>query len=172
MNYTHLNQTHEYWRNNIFPHLIHNFPTVSFDDYLRKFAHLPHGKWIKDMEKVKMNRIPIAFDPESFVKNYKKHCVTYNAPVKPEEGWQRVIYQMSPTLHVEFAFWVWVEHNEVQSYGTAFACYHAEKEYLDFVDELWKIRREGNTEEKYTAGFKINGDTLGIFPKALDKPEG
>jgi hypothetical protein len=67
---------------------------------------------------------------------------------------------MSPTLHVEFAFWVWVERNEVQSYGTAFACYHTEKEYLDFVDELWEIRREGNTEDKHTAGFKVGEMTL------------
>lgn len=153
MNYDHLNQVHEYWRNKIFPHLVHNYTSSSFDDYLRKFSFLPHGKWIKDVEKVKMNRIPIAFDPEAFVKKYKKHCVTYNAPIKPEDGLQRAIYQLSPTLHSELALWAWVEHNQLQSYAVAFACYHSEDEYLEYVDDLWKIRREGNTEEKMT-GFR------------------
>lgn len=153
MNYDHLNQVHEYWRNDIFPHLTHKYTVASFDDYLKKFSQIPSGKWIYDMEKVKIGRVLFAVIPVELVTKYKKYCVTYNAPNKPEEGLQRVIYQMSPTLHFEAAIWVWIEQKIVNSYAMAFACYHDEKEYLEFTDELYKIRRVGNTEDKIHAGF-------------------
>lgn len=153
MNYDHLNRVHTYWRTNLFPNLVHHFSVTSFEDYLRKFAYLPAGKWIRDMDKVKMTRVPLAVNPEEFAKQYKSKCVTYNSPIKPEDGVHRAIYQLSPSLHCEVAFYVWVENNELQSYAVPFACYNDEKEYLAFVDELWKIRRNGDTEEKQT-GFR------------------
>jgi len=154
MNYNHLNQVHDYWRNDIFPHLVHKYSVASFDDYLRKFSFLPSGKWIRDLEKVKVARIPFAVIPTEFVKKYKPFCLTYNTTAKPEEGFQRAVYQISPTLHFEVAFFIWIEHKLVQSYAMLFVCYHDEKEYLEFVDNLYKIRREGDTEDKpLPAGF-------------------
>lgn len=163
MNYDHLNKIYDYWRKDILPHLVHNFNTTSFEDYLKRFAWLPSGKWIKDGEKVKINRSGFAVDPVRFVKKFKDKCVAYNAPVKPEDGIQRVIYQISPTLHLELALWIWMEYDVMQSYGSVFICYHDEKEYLDFVDELVKLRRTGNTEEKHTrAGFLGVVDIEGV----------
>lgn len=148
MNYDHLNQVHEYWRNDIFPHLVHRYPVVSFEDYLRRFSFLPSCKWIQKMERVKLARVPFAINPQEFVKKYKSHCITYNTPAKPEDGIQRVIYQMSPTLHFEAGLWVWIENKVVNSYIMIFVCYNEEKEYLSFIDELYSMRRTGNTEDK------------------------
>lgn len=154
MNYDHLNQVYDYWRKDIFPHLEHHFHAVSFEDYLKRFAYLPSGKWIRDSETVKLSRVGFAIDPKKFVTKYKAHCVTYNAPAKPEEGVQRVIYQMSPTLHLEMAVWIWVEHDNLQAYSSVFICYNDRAEYTKFMDELYKIRRTGNTEDKQVkAGF-------------------
>ena len=105
------------------------------------------------MEKVKFSRVAFAVDPVKLVEQYEKQCVTYNLPVKAEEGVQRVIYQISPTLHFEVSFWIWVEQEIVNSYASVFVCYHDEKEFLELVDNLWEIRREGNTEEKSNLGF-------------------
>ena len=154
MNYEHLNKVHQYWRKELFPHLIHRFTATSFDDYLRKFSFTPSGKWLWDMEKVKLSRILFAVDPKKLLKKYEDHCVTYNSPVKPEDGLQRIIYQLTPKLHFEVGIWVWVEHDIIQSYGSIFVCYENEADYSKLADDLSKFRREGNTEDKPTkAGF-------------------
>jgi len=158
MNYNHCNKVHEFWREDIFPKLVHRHTFGSFDNYLRELSFLPSCKWIKELEKVKFSRVAFAVDPIKLVEQFEKQCVTYNVPVKAEDGVQRVIYQVSPTLHFEAAFWIWVEHELINSYASVFVCYHDEKEYLKFVDDLWNIRREGNTEEKPTRP--------GFFPQA------
>lgn len=147
----------------MFPYFQHVFSTPSFDDYLRKFSFLPSGKWIRDLDHLKLTRVPFAVEPERLVKEYTKHCVTYNAPIKTEDGIQRVIYQMSPTLHFEAAFWVWIEHKIVQSYASLFVCYHNEDEYTDFIDAMYDLRREGNTEDKPThPGFFIGDQPVTV----------
>lgn len=158
MNYNHLNKVFSYWRKKILPHLTHNFTVLSFDDYIKKFSFLPSGKWIHDMEKFKLSRIGFAIDPEKFIKKYENCCVTYNAPARLEDGLQRIIYQIFPTLHVELGLWVWIEHDNIQSYGSLLTCYHNEEEYAKFVDEIYnKMKREGDTEEKpVPLGFFAN----------------
>jgi hypothetical protein len=162
MNYDHLNKAYDYWMKDIRPYLVHNITIASFDDYLRKFSFLPSGKWIHDAEKIKLIRIGFAIDPKKFVKKYKDQCVTYNAPIRPEDGMQRVIYQFSPTFHLEMGLWIWIENNNLQSYGSFYACYHDESEFLKFSDEMYKLRREGNTEEK--------GSPMGFLSGVLNKP--
>lgn len=154
MNYNDLNKMYDFWRKTILPRLKHVQNIISFDDYLKKFAYLPSGKWLKDAEKIKLARVPFAINMDNFTEKYVKECVAYNSPSKPEDGFQRAVYQISPTLHMEAAFWVWVENDQVQSYMTAFCCYHDEKEYLKFLDGLYELRMEGNTEDsKKPKGF-------------------
>ena len=154
MNYDQLNQVYDFWRKDILPNLSHKFTVDSFNEYLKRFSFLPSGKWLKDMEKVKLNRIGFAVDSKKFAKQYKDCCVAYNAPMKPEDGLQRIIYQISPTLHVESSLWIWIEKNELQQYTSLFAAYHDEEEFLVFVDDLYKkMRKEGNTEDALTKGF-------------------
>jgi hypothetical protein len=154
MNYDHLNNVYDFWRKDVLPSLSHNFNVDSFNDYLKRFAFLPSGKWLRDMEKVKLNRIGFAVDCKKLVKEFKEKCVAYNAPMKPEDGLQRIIYQISPTLHLEVAVWIWMENKEIQQYASVFACYHNEKEFLDFVDDLYKrMRKKGNTEDVTNPGF-------------------
>lgn len=163
MNYDNLNKVYNYWHNEILPNLKHVFNSVSFEEYLKRFAWLPSGKWIKDGEMVKINRTGFAIDPVKFTKKYKYNCVGYFTPLKPEDGVQRIIYQITPTLHVELALWIWVEHDILNSYGSTLICYHNEKEYFEFVNELYKIRRTGNTEEKQPrAGFLNLMDSGGL----------
>jgi hypothetical protein len=162
MNYDHNNKIFNYYRDNIFFQLSHNFQAVSFDDYLKKFSYIPSGKWLQDMEQVKFMRVPLAIHPERLVKKFKNKCITYNSPLKPEDGLQRAIYQYSPTLHFEVAFWIWVEHDIVQSYASIIVCYNNETEFDNFLHILWEMRREGNTENKpqptgfNPAGFTVN----------------
>lgn len=85
MNYDNHNKIFDYYRKSIFPHLVHNFSVTSFDDYLRKFSFISYGKWLRDMEKVKVSRITIPVDPNKLVKKFKDQCITYNSPAKPEE---------------------------------------------------------------------------------------
>jgi hypothetical protein len=154
MNYDELNKIYNYWRKKIVPYLDHKLTVSSFDAYLKKFSFLPSGKWLKDFDSVKLNRNLFAVDPEKLVKKYKDSCVAYNAPSKPEDGVQRVIYQISPTLHMEAAFWIWVEQEELNSYAGVFICYHDDDEYLSVLDDLYKMRKEGKTDErKKKAGF-------------------
>ena len=155
MNFDHLNQTYDFWRRNILPSLTHHFAVESYNEYLKRFSFLPSGKWLKDLETAKLNRVGFAIDPVRFVEKYKHACVAHNAPGKPEDGVQRIIYQISPTLHVEMALWIWIEHKTVQYYGLVCACYGDEKEFLNFADDLYKkMRKEGNSEDKVSpAGF-------------------
>lgn len=155
MNFDHLNKVYDFWRGDILPNLSHVYTIDSFNEYLKRFSFLPSGKWLQRMEVVKLNRVGFAVDAKKFTKKYKHVCVAYNAPMKPEDGLQRIIYQISPTLHVEIALWIWVEHDELQQYASLFACYGDEAEFLAFVDDLYKkMRKEGNTEEKSIApGF-------------------
>ena len=45
--------------------------------------------------------------------------------------------------------WIWIEHDEIQSYGSLFAAYKNAEEFMDFSDELYsKMKREGNSEDK------------------------
>lgn len=150
MNYDTFNKIFDYHRKDIFPHLRHVFSATSFDDYLRRFSFLPHGKWLRDMEKVKVSRVTLPLDPVKLVKKFKDKCVTYNSPSKPDEGYQRAIYQVSPTLHFEMTMWIWIEHEEIQSYAFLIVCYNDEQEYNKFVDTIWDLKREGNTEDKRT----------------------
>lgn len=155
MNYDHCNKIFDFYRKHIFPHFTSNFSVASFDEYLRRFSYIPQGKWLRDMEKVKVSRVSVGLDPEKLVKKFKHHCVTYNSPLKPDEGYQRAIYQVSPTLHFEMSVWIWIQHEEVQSYALIIVCYNDEKEYTEFVDTICKFRREGNTEDKpLPTGFK------------------
>ncbi len=154
MNYDHLTKIYDYWKKDIRPYLSHNFTVTSFDDYLKRFAYLPTGKWLKEMERVRLHRVAFAIDPHKFVRKYKDCCVSYNAPMKPEDGLQRIIYQLSPTLHVELGLWVWIEHEDLQSYGSIFVCYHNEEEYEKFEGDLRKkMSRTGNTESRPATGF-------------------
>ena len=147
MNYTHLNKVFDYYRKNLIPFFNHHQTVISFDEYLKRFSFLPSGKWLRDYECIKLSRIPFLIDPIRFVEKYEEYCVTYNAPVKPEDGIQRVVYQLSPTLHFEAAFWIWIENEEVNAYTSVFVCYHNEREYLKFLDGIYKLRQEGNTED-------------------------
>ncbi len=148
MNYDHSNKIYEFYRNRLSSYFIHQFQAASFEDYLKKFSFLQSGKWLRDMEKIKISRIVFPIDPEKLAKKFSKQCVTYNAPAKPEDGLQRVIYQLSPTLHFETAFWAWIEHDIVQSYATILVCYNDDSEFDHFQEIVWKMRREGNTEDK------------------------
>lgn len=148
MNYTHCNKIFDFFNKRLFPHLSHNFTALSFDEYLKNFSYIPKGKWLRDMEYVKVARIVVGLDPEKLAKHFKHNCVTYNTPSKPEEGYQRVIYQVSPTLHFEAAIWLWVEHEEVQSYAFLIVCYNDVDEYKKFVDVIWKFKLEGDSQDK------------------------
>lgn len=156
MNYNHTNKVFEYYRKKIFPALSHRFPTLSFDAYLQRFSFLPSGKWLRDFESVKVARHQVPIDPEKLIKKYKENCVSHFVPGKPEEGIVKVVYQLSPTLHFETSIWIWIEHETVQSYAYNIICYNNPEEYLDFIDDLWKIRKEGNTDDKpMPTGFLV-----------------
>lgn len=147
MNYDNLNKIHEYWWQNLMPTFQHLFTVTSFDEYLKRFSFLPSGNWLRQYEKIKLTRTPFLIDSAKFAEKYKKYCVTYNSPMKSEDGIQRAIYQLSPTLHLEAGYWIWVENEEVQAYASVFCCYHDETEYADFIEELYEIRQEGDTEK-------------------------
>lgn len=156
MNYTNTNKVYDYWKNNIRPYVHHNFTVASFDDYLKKIAGLPSFKWLFDMESVRFGKLGFAVDTEKFLKTYENKCVTFLSPMKVEEGIQKIIYQITPTIHIDVSVWAWLEHNEVYSYSSLLACYHSDKEFIKFTDKLLDIRKDGNTEDKpkgFSGGF-------------------
>ena len=148
MNYDNLNKIHDYWWENLLPNFRHLYTVTSFDEYLKKFSFLPSGRWLHEYEKIKLARTSFLVEPAKFAEKYKKYCVTYNAPMKPEDGIQRVIYQLSSTLHIEAGFWVWIENKEIQAYASVFVCYNDEKEYIKFIEDLYEFRQKGDTEER------------------------
>lgn len=171
MNYDYLNKVHEYWITEIFPHLSHHLTLSSFDDYLKRMAFLPSGKWLRDYDAVKLVRIPFACNPSEFVLKLKKHCVSYCCPAKPEDGIHRIIYQISPTLHVEAALTIWVDKNDVQSFISMFACFHDEKELIKFLEKMYEIRRTGDTEDRSKkSGFARFLEDKPMNENGLDKP--
>jgi hypothetical protein len=154
MNYDAINQIDAYYREEILPHLTQMCTVISFDDYLKRFSCLPSGKWMKDFELVKLTKCGFVVDPHKFVKKYKSHCVGFYEPMKPEAGIRRVIYQISPMLHIEMALWAWVEHDILQSYAALFIYHHSQDDCTKFIEEVYNMRRTGNTEEKPAkAGF-------------------
>ena len=93
-------------------------------------------------------------DVKKFVEKYRDNCVNHYSPARPEEGFQRIIYQITTTLHIELCAWVWCEHNIVHSYAFATAVYHDELECSKFVGEIYEFRKTGDTENKPTpSGF-------------------
>jgi hypothetical protein len=153
MNFDHLNKIHDYWIMEIFPNLSHYMSIGSFDDYLKQMSFLPSCKWLKESNQVKVLRVPFTVDPAQFSKEYQKHCVAYCCPTKPEDGMHRVIYQISPTLHIEAAVWAWVANERVWSYLSIFSCFKEEKELLEFFTKIAGMRCTGDTEEKPVRGF-------------------
>ena len=45
-----------------------------------------------------------------------------------------------------------MEHDIINSYGYSASFYNNYDEYIKFVDELWEIRKSGNTEDKPNHG--------------------
>lgn len=156
MNYTYVNRIFDYYSLSIEPFLSHHFSVVSLEDYLKRLSYVSHGRWLRDPNLVRMTTIALPIDPEKLVKLYSNHCVTYNTPIKQEDGYRRAIYQVSPTLHFEASFWFWIEQEILQSYASVIVCYNNnnKKEFDDFVEVMIKNRRTGNTEDKVSAyGF-------------------
>ena len=154
MNYDYLNQTHDYWIKNIFPNLHHHLTITSFDDYLKRMSFLPCGKWLQNLDSVQIIRIPFVVDPILFTSKYKSHCVTYCCPAKPEDGIHRIIYQMSPMLHVEAALWAYSERKQVHFHISLFVCFHNKQEIIKLFEEITPMRRSGDTEDMSgTSGF-------------------
>lgn len=148
MNYDHLNKISEHLTNDLLPNFRHLQTVPSFDEYLKRFSFLPHGRWIRDLEMIKFGRNGFAVDSIKFAEMFKDKCVTYNAPGKPEDGIQRVVYQFTPKVHAEAAFWAWIEHDQLFYYASLFFCYGDEEEFAVLAKKLWEIRQQGNTEEK------------------------
>ena len=153
MNYEYNNRIHKYWIEEVFPYLQHHITVGSFDDYLKRISFLPCGKWLKEFSSVKLLRLPLLIDPAAFVKTYEEHCVTYCCPTKPEDSFQRIIYQMSPTLHMEVALYAFMEKENIQTYATMFICFENKEELLKFLDAAYLMRRKGNTDDLNKAGF-------------------
>lgn len=137
----------------VFPNLTHHMAITSFDDYLKQMSFLPCCKWLGEIDLVKIIRVPFTLDPAEFTKQYKKHCVAYACPAKPEDGVHRIIYQISPTLHIEAALWIWIENKQLQSYLSMFVCFKDDKELMKFLKDVLPMRRTGDTEEHPMKGF-------------------
>lgn len=151
MNYDHVNKTYEYWMK-LRPLLTQRFQVSSFDDYLKKLSFCKSYKWLRDMETVKIARPPLAIDPEGFLELHKDKCIAFLPPLRPEDGMGRIIFQISPTLHVETVVLAWVENNTLQSYLALVICHRDDEELFSFLASLNHLRRSGNTEERNT-GF-------------------
>ena len=160
MNYDHINQIHDYLTKEIRPHVKNNFQVASFDEYLKKFSFLKSGKWLKDMESVRLSRSSVAYDPVEFLKRYGKQSVAVNVTTNPEHGQIRIILQLSPTLHLDCVLWAWIEHNKLQSYLGFLACHNTDKEFDAFIAECHDLRRTGNTEERNTGFHPMSPLTL------------
>jgi hypothetical protein len=127
---------------------------ASFDDYLKRFSFLPSGKWLREMESVKVLRIPFSCDAPMFSSVFKKNCIAYCCPSDPEEGFHRAIYQISPTLHLEAAFWIWIQNEESQSYVSIMCCFQQERELEKFMHKICEYKKVGNTDDRSgTSGF-------------------
>jgi len=161
MNYDHVNKTYDFWAKSIRPHLTTKFQVTSFDDYLKKLSFCKTYRWLREMESVKLTRLPMALDPVAFVKKYSEKCIAVNPPARPEDGMQRMIFQISPTLHIEAGLWAWVENNELHSYLGMMICHKTDEELTEFLTEVEPLRRTGNTEERNT-GFHPGGP-MGLF---------
>jgi len=159
MNYDHIHMTYEFWDTNIRPNIRQLAPLQTFDFYLKEFSLTNSGKWLRDSVNVKLFRPPIAIEPETFLSKYKDKCVVYNPPFKPEEGQGRIIYQLSPTFHMETTFWAWIENNVLHSYGSCFICYTNDEELKTFLDDIKPFMRKGNTEDRNSgfAGLSTGG---------------
>ena len=156
MNYDTVNKVHEYWESNICKYLSNKFNSPSFEDYIKRFAYLPSGKWIREYNSVKLWKLTTVVDAVKFAKKYKDICVTYNSPSKPEDGIGKAIYQFSQHIHVEASFWIWMEHDIVNSYASLLICYHNEKELAKFKDRMTHFKKTGNTEDKINSiGFAL-----------------
>ena len=154
MNYDHLNTVYEFFRKDVLPNLTHSFNVDSFNRYLNLFSFLPSGKWLRDIEKAKLSRIDFAVDCKKLVRELKDKCVAYNTPIKPEDGRQRIIYQISPTLHIEVTVWIWMEQKDYSNMPRVLAAYNDEQEFLRWVDDIYKrMRKRGNTEDVNNPGF-------------------
>jgi hypothetical protein len=154
MNYDHVNKTYDYWTK-VRSSLTQRFQASTFDEYLKKFSFCKSGKWLRDMDSVKIARPPLALDPEGFLKLYSEKCVAFQPPNRPEDGMMRATFQISPTLHVEGVFLAWVENNTLQSYVAVAICHRDDAELFEFLKSVDHLKRKGNTEDRNT-GFVPN----------------
>lgn len=164
MNYDNVNKTGDYWKEKIAPNLQTVMYFSSFEYYLKRMSGLPSGKWLEDSVNVMFLKIPYLLDTELFLSHYKKKCVSFITPPKPEDGVHRIIYQISPTLHVEASLWMWIEKNEVYSYVGVFACANKYADYMKFCNEVEKFKHIGDTEN---SGFGFSTSAASISSKGV-----
>ena len=153
MNYNHINEVNDHWEQNINAYLHNRFNVSSFSEYIKCISNLKTFNWVKDVDSFKMIVANTPVDIKKFVTQYEDKCITYYKPPKPEEGYFRIIYQISPTLHIETPCWIWSENDEVHSYLMFVSLYKHREEYDEFMSEIKKIRKEGDTNKKNHAGF-------------------
>jgi hypothetical protein len=161
MNYDHLNLITDYWKKNIFPNLTQHMVINSFDDYLKRMAYLPSCKWLSEFKSIKVLRSPSVVDPIAFTSRYKDKCLTFCCPVNPEGGFQTVVYQISPTLHLETNLMMWIERDEVKSYSSILACFRENDEFVEFLEDIKDIRKIGDTDKETRGGFDPKAGMMG-----------
>lgn len=144
MNFTQINDVGNF----INKHLkyLHNHITCkSMDDYLNEIHFLKKFAWLKECHTVM--RSHALYKTEDFLKRFEKKCVSVYSPRTPEDGILKIIYQISPTIHLEASLFAWFEVNEVYSYIYFVAMFNNINEYIELLDSIKDIQQFGQTGE-------------------------
>ena len=147
MNYDQYSDIEKHYTNKIYPHLHQRFNTISFVEYLKYISYCSTFKWVKSPDTCYLTHFKIPIDAEKFVAKYEDKCVNFYSPMKPEDGYMRIIYQISPTLHMEMGYWIWMETHTIHSYLMPVICYSNRKEYDNFKLSIQKFIKIGDTQD-------------------------
>jgi len=122
----------------------------SFSEYMDRISFLPSFEWIRCTDDIRINKFSFCFSPDSFSHEYKQKCVTYYWPNRPEDGWLRIIYQMSKTFHMEVVYSAWMVQDTLHSHFIGYCCYKEDAEFKEYSNYFYKHhRKSGDTERPY-----------------------
>jgi len=148
MNFDHCNKTYEYIKTKLFPHVTIRANFIKFEDYLTAFSELPSGKWLRNEKSVILMRTHFLMNTEEFAKDYAKYCVSfYFIGDDPTKITYRIIYQVSPELHLEVFVFTWMEKETVFSFAIANVVMKYSNKFIDFLKTLEKYKLTGNTSD-------------------------
>jgi hypothetical protein len=148
MNYDQVNKLSDYILDEVIPllHITHSY--TGFGEYVDSFRRTKSGRWMKKYSIIPLFPATYCVNTVEFLTRFNKQMVCFYGNERPEDGMLGLIFQFTPTLHMNGKLYIWFEHEKVNSYIAPQILFDDIKEYLKFVNDNKDLKMLGNTQDR------------------------